>query len=197
MNDTVTWTQVAISYPEAAKAFHGVPKRVLLQPGESIYRIYSDHDPDRKPGVDPRLGTWWITEKVWNTLTQCAANSTSNISDWARSRLAIKLNWSPEMDRAVRATITSFTPPQGKPGIWGFSGAPQYQRFFDPDRRRLPGSQLIRSNVVLMGDRHRTDGTLRFEQLFIPDLYKSPQYIRLDAIPIRRGSMRAGVMPPT
>jgi hypothetical protein len=83
--------------PEAFAAFAKPPRRVILQPGEQLYR-YASIVSRTFAGNDTFGSPWWIPEATYRQISQTAHRTGRSRVDVARSRLAIATPWNPRMD---------------------------------------------------------------------------------------------------
>ena len=131
---------------DVKNSFRFSPKPILLAGGAKIIRFIT-------LGENATDSGFWISEAVYKHFHQWSVSSGFPISQLARSRLAIKLNWSSRMDTLCVATLQ-------RP-IFGFQGPTKYQSRLDADPRFTAKGILPEPNVLLMGN---------FEQLWIPNL---------------------------
>jgi hypothetical protein len=82
---------------DASLAFSKAPQRVVLLPGEELYRFgtlvsatFSGNDVFGSP--------WWIPAATYRHITKTAHRTGASIIDVARSGLAVSIPWNPEMD---------------------------------------------------------------------------------------------------
>jgi hypothetical protein len=83
--------------PEAFAAFAKPPRKVILQPGEQLYRCGSIVS-RTFAGNDACGSPWWIPEASYRQISKTAHRTGQSRIDVARSRLAIATPWNPKMD---------------------------------------------------------------------------------------------------
>jgi len=137
----------ARSAPADVKAsFKGPPRRVCLPGASKIFRFIT-------LGENATDSGFWITERVYSYFRQWSVGSGIPLSELARARLAVKLNWSSRMDTLCAATL--------RHSIYAFAGPTHYQSRLDSDPRFLAKGIGPQPNVLLMGN---------FEQLWLPEI---------------------------
>jgi hypothetical protein len=82
---------------EALLCFTKAPVRIVLQPGENLFRFGTIVGPTFK-GNDIFGSPWWIPPATYRQITQTAHRTNASIVDVARSRLAVAAAWNPGMD---------------------------------------------------------------------------------------------------
>jgi hypothetical protein len=127
-------------------SFRGMPQKVHMPGGTKIFRFVTI-------GENATDSGFWISLRVFAYLAQWSANSGVPLSEIARSRFAVKLNWSSRIDTLCAATL--------RRPLYGFQGTTHYQSRLDSDPRFLKKGVGPQPNVLLMGG---------FEQLWIPDI---------------------------
>jgi hypothetical protein len=132
--------------PDVKTSFRGLPQRALLNSGNKIFRFIT-------LGENATDSGFWISEKIYRYFQEWSINSGVPLSELARARLAVKLNWSSRMDTLCAATL--------RHNVYAFAGPTQYQSLLDADRRFLAKRMGPQPNVLLMGN---------FEQLWIPGI---------------------------
>jgi hypothetical protein len=94
------------------------------------------------PGSELFKSPWWVPALTFNALTHTASKTGANLSDTARSRLAVTKEFSPTMDKIVIVEV--------KESVYGWIGPATHQPATGGDR-----------SVLLLGN---------FQQLYIPNL---------------------------
>ena len=87
----------AVLTPEAFRTFAKPPRRVILPPGEQLYRYVSIVSRTFE-GNDAFGSPWWIAASTYRQISQTAHRTGRSRADVARSRLAVSTPWNPEMD---------------------------------------------------------------------------------------------------
>lgn len=82
---------------EALSCFRKAPPRVVLRPGENLYRFVTIVSPAFK-GNEVFSSPWWIPSGTYWRITKTAHRTNKPIVDVARSRLAVATEWNPQMD---------------------------------------------------------------------------------------------------
>ena len=82
---------------EALSCFTKAPLRVVLEPGEKLYRFVTIVSPAFK-GNEIFSSPWWIPSETYRRIAKTAHRTSKPIADVARSRLAVAFQWNPEMD---------------------------------------------------------------------------------------------------
>jgi hypothetical protein len=118
--------------PEDLLSFTKLPHRVVLQPGENLYRFISIKGRDSE-GVRAFKGNhvfaspWWIPGTTYRQITKAAHRTGQSIGDVARSGLAIAYPWNPAMDwltiLELSKPVYGWIGPAKPQGVWG-SGSP-------------------------------------------------------------------------
>jgi hypothetical protein len=124
-------------------SFVGIPQKILLPAGTQIFRFTT-------LGQNATDSGFWITADVYQCMSRWSAQSGTPLSELARARLAVKMNWSLRMDMVCRATL--------KQSSYAFEGAAQYQIRSEEDKEK---KLIAMPNVLLMG---------KFKQLWIPGM---------------------------
>jgi hypothetical protein len=83
--------------PEALAAFARIPDRVVLHPGEQLFRLGSAVGPGVK-GNEIFTSPWWIPAATYQQITKTAHRTGRSVIDVARSRLAVTVDWNPNLD---------------------------------------------------------------------------------------------------
>jgi hypothetical protein len=83
--------------PEALAAFARVPDRVVLHPGEQLFRFGSIVGPGVR-GNEIFSSPWWIPASTYQEITKTAHRTGRSVIEVARSRLAVTMDWNPNMD---------------------------------------------------------------------------------------------------
>ena len=82
---------------EALSCFTKPPIRVVLRPGENLFRFGTIVSPIFK-GNEIFGSPWWIPSETYRRITKTAHRTNKPIVDVARSRLAVATEWNPKMD---------------------------------------------------------------------------------------------------
>ena len=127
--------------PEAFRAFASPPRRVILQPGEQLYRYVSIVSRTFK-GNDAFGSPWWIPESTYRLISQTAHRTGRSRVDVARSRLAISTPWNPQMDWLLSIEL--------RKAVYAWIGPARAQPLAVPDR-----------SVLLLGN---------YDQAYVPGL---------------------------
>ncbi|MCC6393461.1 MAG: hypothetical protein IT167_22870 [Bryobacterales bacterium] len=83
-----------------AKAFHGKPRKTLLDPGRRLFRMATLLD------CYPFRGVWWMSEAVYAALLTEAGGDRAKFLKIARDHLAVKMTWSPGMRHIIEIRLT-------------------------------------------------------------------------------------------
>ena len=83
--------------PEALSAFARIPDRVVVHPGEQLFRFGSVVGPGVK-GNEIFSSPWWIPAASYRQITKTAHRTGRSVIEVARSRLAVTIDWNPKMD---------------------------------------------------------------------------------------------------
>jgi hypothetical protein len=89
----------------ALLCFTTAPRRVVLQPGEQLFRFGSIVGPGFQ-GNEIFGSPWWIPASAFRTITLTAHRTGQPIGAVARSRLAIAPAWNPDMDWLIVLELT-------------------------------------------------------------------------------------------
>lgn len=126
---------------EAMLCFTKAPVRVVLRPGENLFRFATIVSPTFK-GNEVFASPWWITQDTYRQITKAAHRLGKPVVDVARSRLAIATAWNPKMDWL---TILELKKP-----VYAWVGPVKPQPFSASQR-----------TVTLLGN---------YDQAYVPDL---------------------------
>jgi hypothetical protein len=137
--------------PEALSCFTKAPRKVVLQPGENLYRFGTIVSQAFK-GNEIFSSPWWIPAETYRRITKTAHHTNRNLVEVARSRLAVATDWNPKMDWL---TILDVTKP-----VYAWVGPARPQPFSGGHR-----------SVMLLGN---------YEQAFVPGL-APPESMASDA----------------
>ena len=83
--------------PEALAAFARIPDRVVVHPGEQLFRFGSVVGPGVKAN-EIFSSPWWIPAATYRQITKTAHRTGRSVIEVARSRLAVTIDWNPKMD---------------------------------------------------------------------------------------------------
>lgn len=146
--------------PEAFRAFAKPPRRVIVHPGEALYRYVSIVS-RTFVGNDAFGSPWWIPESTYRQISQTAHRTGRSHVEVARSRLAISTPWNPQMDWLMSIELR-------KP-VYAWIGPARPQPLTAPDR-----------SVLLLG---------HYDQAYVPGLAPSNAMTSTAAILTYYGSV--------
>ena len=124
---------------KALTCFSAAPHRVILRPGERLYRfgsMFKEFDKSNQVFGSP----WWIPRATYTQISKTAHRTSQSTIDVARSRLAVTTEWNLKMDTLI---IIEF-----QKAVQAWVGPAKPQPLFDGDR-----------SVMLLG---------AYEQAYIP-----------------------------
>ena len=127
--------------PGALAAFARMPERVVLFPGEQLFRFGSVVGPGVK-GNEIFSSPWWIPASTYQQITRTAHRTGRPVIEVARSRLAVTTDWNPNMD-----WLSIF---ELKVAVYAWVGPAKQQPLTGGDR-----------SVLLLG---------HFDQAYVPNL---------------------------
>jgi|KBSMisStaDraftv2_1062788.scaffolds.fasta_scaffold416621_1 hypothetical protein len=126
---------------EALSCFTRAPTRVVLRPGESLYRFGTIVSATFR-GNEIFSSPWWIPAETYQRITKTAHRTNQPIGDVARSRLAVATEWNPDMDWLTILEL--------KKHVYAWVGPAKPQPFSGGHR-----------SVMLLGN---------YDQAYVPDL---------------------------
>jgi len=127
--------------PVAAATFARPPQRVVLLPGEELFRLGTIQGPSFR-GNDTFGSPWWIPTSTYRLIAKTAHRTGTSIIDVSRSRLAVAPAWNPAMDWLMVIVL--------KKAVQAWVGPARPQPMSDGDR-----------SVMLLGF---------YDQAFVPGL---------------------------
>jgi hypothetical protein len=127
--------------PEALVCFTKAPLRVVISPGENLFRFGTIASPNFK-GNDVFGSPWWIPPETYRQITKTAHRTNRSIVDVARSRLAVATTWNPKMDWLMILEL--------KKAVYAWVGPAKPQPLSSGQR-----------SVMLLGN---------YDQAYVPDL---------------------------
>lgn len=125
-----TWTDPNLSLPSnIAECFQGLPQRIPLAEGTSIYRLRTN----RQDGAGSAIweSPWWFPKNTFDQIVGRAHRYETSVTVAARSGLAVPRRYNADFDTLIIVTLQR--------SGWAWSGPAAPQKWSEAFQVRLSG----------------------------------------------------------